>query len=224
MFNAVAQSRRADRTIGAVFRHRGSVILTRLFKFSAPRPAAAGEIVIARLNARAQPIDRGEVFEDPLDGILQAAGIGNVSGGGTQLGEEGEIQFCDLEITVPEASDAVLAAIRKALEVLGAPKGSRLIWNDGANELEFGSFEGLAVYLNGTDLPESVYEQCDVDVVYEEFGKLVGAEGRVVSLWQGPTETALYLYGRSVETMLSRIRPFLDTYPLCAKARTVKIA
>ena len=199
-------------------------MLTRLFKFSAPSPSAAGDMVIARLNARAQPMDRGAVFEDPLDGILQAAGTGKVTGGGTQLGTDGEIVFCDLEIAVPEATDAALGAIREALEVLGAPRGSRLIWNDGANELEFGSFEGLAVYLNGTDLPDSVYEQSDVNVVYEEFGKLVGSEGRVVSHWQGPRETALYLYGRCAETMLARIRPFLEAYPLCAKARTVKIA
>jgi hypothetical protein len=104
------------------------------------------------------------------------------------------------------------------------PKGSRLIWNDGASGLEFGSFEGLAVYLNGTDLPDSVYEQSDFGFVYEEFGRLLGNEGRVVSHWQGPTETALYLYGRCADTMLARIRPFLDTYPLCAKARIVKIA
>lgn len=198
-----------------------------LFKWSkspAPAPAAVGEMVIARLNARAQPLDRGEVFEDPLSDILQAAGIGEVTGGGTLLGEEGEIEFCDLEIMVPEATDAVLGAIREALEGLGAPKGSRLIWNDGANELKFGTFEGLAVYLNGTDLPDAVYEQSDASFVYEELGRLVGSEGRVVSHWGGPRETALYLYGRSAATMLARIRPFLDTYPLCDKARIVTIA
>lgn len=198
-----------------------------LFKWSkspAPALAAVGEMVIARLNARAQPLDRGEVFEDPLSDILQAAGIGEVTGGGTLLGEEGEIEFCDLEIMVPEATDAVLGAIREALEGLGAPKGSRLIWNDGANELEFGTFEGLAVYLNGTDLPDAVYEQSDASFVYEELGRLVGSEGRVVSHWGGPRETALYLYGRSAATMLARIRPFLDTYPLCDKARIVTIA
>lgn len=198
-----------------------------LFKWSkspAPALAAVGAMVIARLNARAQPLDRGEVFEDPLSDILQAAGIGEVTGGGTLLGEEGEIEFCDLEIMVPEATDAVLGAIREALEGLGAPKGSRLIWNDGANELEFGTFEGLAVYLNGTDLPDAVYEQSDASFVYEELGRLVGSEGRVVSHWGGPRETALYLYGRSAATMLARIRPFLDTYPLCDKARIVTIA
>ena len=198
-------------------------MLSKLFKSPASTPSAVGDMVIARLNARAQPLDRGEVFEDPLDGILQAAGTGQVTGGGTQLGQEGEIEFCDIEITVPEATDAVLGTIRQALEGLGAPKGSRLIWNDGANELEFGAFEGLAVYLNGTDLPDAVYEQSDVNVVYEELNKLVGSEGRVVSHWQGPRETALYLYGPSAETMLSRIRPFLDTYPLCQKARIVTI-
>jgi len=195
-----------------------------LFRSPATSSSVAGDMVIARLNVRAQPLDRGEVFEDPLGGILQAAGTGEVTGGGTMLGTDGEIEFCDLEITVPEATDAALGAIRNALEGLGAPKGSRLIWNEGANELEFGACEGLAVYLNGTDLPDAVYEQSDVNVVYEEFGRLVGGEGRVVSHWQGPRETALYLYGRSAETMLARIRPFLDTYPLCAKARIVKIA
>jgi hypothetical protein len=45
----------------------------------------------------------------------------------------------------------------------------------------------------------------------------------VVSHWDGPRETALYLYGRSAETMLARIRSFLDTYPLCQKAWIVTI-
>jgi hypothetical protein len=75
-------------------------------------------MVIARLNVRAQPLDRGEVFEDPLDQILQAAGTGQVTGGGTMLGTDGEIEFCDLEITVPDATDATLDAIREALEGL----------------------------------------------------------------------------------------------------------
>jgi hypothetical protein len=198
-------------------------MLSKSFRSPAPAPSAAGDLVIARLNARAQPLDRGEVFEDPLNDILQAAGLGEVTGGGTLLGEEGEIEFCDIEIMVPEATDAVLAAIREALEGLGAPKGSRLIWRDGANELEFGAFEGLAVYLNGTDLPDAVYEQSDASFVYEEFGRLVGGEGRVVSHWDGPRETALYLYGPSAKAMLARIRPCLDTYPLCAKARIVTI-
>lgn len=195
-----------------------------MLKASVTTAPVVGDMIIARLNVRAQPLDRGDLFEDPLAELLQAAGRGKVTGGGTQLGEEGEIEFCDLEITVAGATDATLEALREALERLGAPKGSRLIWNEGANEIAFGACEGVAVYLNGTDLPASVYEACDVNVVYEELGRLVGSEGRVVSHWQGPRETALYLYGQSADAMRARIRPFLDTYPLCQKARIVKIA
>ncbi len=72
-------------------------MLRRLFgrkKRDEPEPV----IVVARLLDRAQPLDRGEPYEDPLDGLLSERGWGEVSGGGTQQGESGEIQFCDVEI------------------------------------------------------------------------------------------------------------------------------
>lgn len=58
------------------------------FKAAAPADPAEGDVVIARLNVRAQPLDRGEVFEDPLEEILKASGAGTVTGGGTMLGGE----------------------------------------------------------------------------------------------------------------------------------------
>ena len=62
----------------------------------------------ARLNARVQPIDRGEYFEDPLDETLRRDGIGEVSGGGTQLADEpAGIEFCDIEIGVNALSQDV---------------------------------------------------------------------------------------------------------------------
>jgi hypothetical protein len=82
-------------------------------------------MIIAGLNVRAQPMDRGEVFEDPLNKILQASGTGRVTGGGTMLGEDSEIEFCDLEIVVPEATEAAIGALSRALEGLarrGAPR------------------------------------------------------------------------------------------------------
>ena len=44
--------------------------------------------VVARLNARVQPIARGDYFEDPLQDTLEQAGVGEVTGGGTQLADE----------------------------------------------------------------------------------------------------------------------------------------
>ncbi len=187
-------------------------------------PKAGGALVTARLNARAQPMDRFEVYEEGLTEMLESRDLGEVAGGGTQMTEDGEIAFCDIEIVLPDLSDPTLDEVRQCLEALGAPKGSVFILEPDGREVAFGLNEGLAVYLNGTDLPDEVYETCDLDTIYDEFGKLIGDQGRVQSYWQGPTETALYLYGPSCEAMRAAIQPFLASYPLCQKARLEQIA
>lgn len=177
-------------------------------------------LVIARLNDRAQPLDRGALYEDPLDQVLKRANLGAVTGGGTLVDNGGEVEYCEVE--VDEASPRSLEIITTVLEHMGAPKGSLLIVDE--REIPFGALEGLAVYLDGTNLPDGVYRDCDVNVVYEEFARLLEGSGTIHSHWEGPTETALYMYGDSFETMCSALAPFLDSYPLCRKARLVQIA
>jgi hypothetical protein len=185
--------------------------------------ASQSTFVIARLNDRAQPIDRGELYEDPLDEVLKQQSAGGVTGGGTQLGEDSEIQFCDIEIEVREPATDSIELVKQTLEALGAPKGSKLLLGEN-EELPFGTNEGLAVYLNGTDLPDEVYEECDFGFIYSEFNRLLGPDGKVHSFWQGPTETALYAYGPSFAAMQNRLAGFLGSYPLCQRARVVQIA
>ena len=182
------------------------------------------QIVVARLNDRAQPLDRGELYEDPLDHVLKRAGLGAVTGGGTLLGANGEIELCEVEIELEEVTPKSLELVTALLERLGAPKGSQLVVDGGAREIPFGATEGLGVYLNGTDLPDEVYRTSDVNVVYEEFGRRLEGIGKVHSHWQGPTETALYMYGNSYEAMTQALADFLASYPLCDRARLVRIA
>lgn len=183
----------------------------------------AETIIVARLNDRVQPIHRGELYEDPLDGWLQERRWGEVSGGGSQLGSEGEIQYCEIEIALTSADPAVLDAIAAKLEELGAPKGSAVLGSAG-DERSLGVTEGLAVYLNGTDLPPATYQNSDVNVVYRELNRLLEGEGKIHSYWQGPRETALYMYGASFPRMQAAISGFLSSYPLCERARVVQIA
>ena len=139
-------------------------------------------------------MDRGERYEDPLDAFLKANGLGEVSGGGTQLLETGEIEYCEVELELTSVAPEVLDAVAGQLQSAGAPKGSCLVYGEGT-ERPLGSQEGLAVYLNGTDLPDETYRDCDIDFVYSEFNRLLEGQGAVHSHWQGPTETALYMYG-----------------------------
>lgn len=82
----------------------------------------------------------------------------------------------------------------------------------------------MAVYLNGSELPDEVYTNCDSNFVYSEFERLLDGTGRVLSYWQGQTETAFYMYGQSFQEMRRLLAEFMATYPLCAKARVEQIA
>ena len=195
-----------------------------LFKKKAKSPEVEPQFIVVNLNARIQPMHRGEIFEDPLDELLVAKKIGEVTGGGTLQAQSGEIESCDIEIEVTILNDTTISIIKDKLEESGAPKGSKIIIPINDTELEFGTLEGLAVYLNGKDLDEQVYEDSDSNYVYSELERLTEGKGRVFSYWEGSAETAFYLYGHSFKEMQSLIHEFVNNYPLCQKCRIERIA
>jgi hypothetical protein len=182
-------------------------------------------LVYAHLNARMMPLDRGGRYEDPLQEAFEKNGLGEVTGGGTMQAESGEIEYCGIDVDLVDLERG-LPFIAKLLTECGAPKGSRLEFtiNDERKELAFGELEGLALYLNGTELPDEVYQTCDINFVYDEINRLLGERGSVQGHWQGPTETALYVYGNSAAEMRALIADLLDSYPLCQQSRLVQIA
>jgi hypothetical protein len=179
----------------------------------------------AQLNARVMPLQRGELYEDPLLDALEKNGYASVTGGGTLQQKSGEIEYCGIDLDLLDLDHSV-PFICQFLESRGAPKGSKLTYTrDGKNvAVPFGTLEGLAIYLNGTDLPAEVYKQCDVNFVIAECNRLLADAGSMQGYWQGPRETALYFYGPSVATMRERLSPFLATFPLCQNARLTQIA
>jgi hypothetical protein len=180
--------------------------------------------VTAQLNHRIKPIDRGEQYEDPLDEMLQAGGLGEVTGGGTMVQESGEIDYADIEIGISGNVDETVGRIIAFLEEAGAPKGSKIIFADDDRVIDFGKLEGLGLYLNGTDLPDKVYEEEDINDVVEELDALLEGVSAFDSFWEGSTETALYAYGASFAEMKSIIEPYLTKHPLCQLARIEQIA
>lgn len=189
-------------------------------------PIPSGTMMVASLNDRILPIDRGELYEDPVDEMLQASGLGEVNGGGTMTSEQGEIMGCDVDIHVfsDEVSPALIQKIIQMLEAKGAPKGSRLSIAKTKEVIQIGKREGLALYLDGRNLPAETYQTCDSNYVLAEVKRLTGDESDVLRYWQGPAETAFYVYGESFEVMKRAIQGLVDTYPLCKGARIVQIA
>jgi hypothetical protein len=195
-----------------------------LFKKKKKTPEVEPQFIVVTLNARIQPMHRGEIFEDPLGEILAKESKGEVSGGGTLQSQTGEIEYCNIEIQVSSSDESTVNLIKQSLEKMGVPKGSKIKIEATDSEIEFGTLEGLAIYLNGTDLDQEVYKNSDSNHVYSELDRLTEGKGKVYSYWQGPTETAFYLYGSSFTEMKSLIAELVDNYPLCQKCRIEQIA
>lgn len=172
-----------------------------------------------KLNARFQPIHRFEL-EDALQEILQTKGMGEIIGGGTMQEKNGEIESCDIEIHL--LNEENIEWFVDILRRIGIPKGS-VLYND-CYQINVGTLEGLAIYLNGTDLPKEVYQSCDINYAIEQMNQLLGNDGRMYSYWESDTFTALYFYGASFVDMQERLTPFIKEYPLCKKCGIEQIA
>ena len=182
--------------------------------------------IVVTLNDRIMPVDRGEVYEDPLSKYLQSKGIGEVAGGGTMQMQNGEVEYCNIEIELNDIDsiEEKAKAIIEKLEGLGAPKGSKLRIEATEQVIGFGIKEGLGIYLDGVNLEEEVYKNCDSNVVLSEVKKLTKDDSEIVRFWEGETETGLYFYSSSFDDMKESIQSFVNDYPLCRGARIEKIA
>ncbi|MBK6307217.1 MAG: hypothetical protein IPF47_16435 [Gemmatimonadetes bacterium] len=94
--------------------------------------------VVATITDNVGPIDRGARYEDPLDAVLQRAGIGAVCGGGSQMDASRKIVFVDIEVALADTERA-LELLRVTLKRLGAPAGSVLTFS------RDGAMQGIAI-------------------------------------------------------------------------------
>ena len=98
---------------------------------ASPEPAAASTtFVFVKIPESIMPIARGDKYEDPLDASLQQAGLGEVTGGGSQLGDPNpdgsahidwvgiDVELVDLETGLP--------FLKQELLRLGAPESTTL--------------------------------------------------------------------------------------------------
>ena len=177
-------------------------------------------LVLARLYEHVEPIDRGNRYEDPLQAQLETRQAGRVTGGGSQLNENGGIDYADIEIELANLDDAV-RVVSETLEKSGAPKRSELIHAGDDRVLqEFGTQECLAVFLDGVSLPDEVYATLDFEAVVERIAAAAGPDS-YHGFSQGNEETGLFFFGTDADDVFARVEPVLHTLPIAQNARVV---
>jgi hypothetical protein len=99
----------------------------------APRDSGSETFVYVVIRDPIGPVDRGTKYEDLLATLLEREGLGEITGGGSQLGDarpDGtrSIELCgiDVEVASPAVRESVLRLLRDELVRLGAPVGSEL--------------------------------------------------------------------------------------------------
>jgi hypothetical protein len=202
-------------------------MLKKLFnKLFSKKEEPSGNYIVATLNDKVMPMDRGDIYEDPLDEFLKLKYYGEVTGSGTGSEENGEIAFCDIEICLnkDEVNNEMVKAIIVKLEELGAPKGSNLLIEKTGEKIPFGINEGLAIYLDGANLSDEVYKNSDTEAFANEIIKLANIKSDVIRYWQGNTKTGLYFYGESFNEIRNSIADFVKTSPDCENCRIVQVA
>jgi hypothetical protein len=180
-------------------------------------------LVIARIPEHIEPLDRGARYEDPVQDALAIRSLGKVTGGGSQLTPAAEIGYVDVEMALADLDEALDVA-KRVLEDAGAPVGSELLYQEDGSDVAraFGMQEGLAVYLDGTSLPDEVYANTDLEALMERLAAAVDSVGgELRGVWSGPSETALYHYGPSADAMAVALQPVFDEFPICQNARLI---
>lgn len=167
--------------------------------------------VTLHLNMRLMPVDRGSLFEDPIDEMLHKYDIGEVTGGGTLLSKEKMPISCDIEFSIKRDKIVDFISFLKAVNTIS--KGSYIEY-DGKKE-EIGSLEGLNLILDGTGLKEEVYKENDINNVIAEIDNLIKEKGQYHSYYTGEKNTNLYFYGNSFDEMKDIIVNYTKTSPLC---------
>lgn len=177
--------------------------------------------VTVRIPARLQPAHRDQLIAEPLAELLAHLSPGShLAEKNSIITAEGEPieTVLELDVDLPDAEKVVAAVLD--LET-GVPRGSTVEINDKA--ATFGELDGLAVYLNGTELGDEVYANSDLQAIVDDLQAHLGQTGQLWSYWQGPTETALYYYGPDAGMIRAALEERSAEHPLMERARYVEL-
>ncbi len=96
--------------------------------------------------------------------------------------------------------------------------------------IEFGNNEGLGLYLDRVNLPDSLFEQYDIHefIADAEIALDIDESGENEDLplrcFELNDYTVLYFYGKSFHDMKAALDPLIAEHPLCKGVKVVRVA
>ncbi|MEM0945879.1 MAG: hypothetical protein AAGK37_00625 [Pseudomonadota bacterium] len=164
----------------------------------------------ADLPLRIAPDFAETAFAEPLERTLAARAFGTVRDHEVFFDASGEPEALRLDLALISDRPQVVSCVTDFLEGLDAPVGSALSDQGGTDLAQFGSAEGLGLYLPAQDATEEIR----LDIAEACTDALGGA-----GLYQGSAhfmdKTALYFYGDSFNKMRAALTFVIGHDPKC---------
>lgn len=170
--------------------------------------------IILQLNARLQPIHRGDLEDAIFEKLGASIPSLTVVGGGSAVDKDGRITSCGVELMLLRSSlEQALTELASALVELGVPRGSLLV-TPPKRKISVGQAEGLAVTfprISKVDFEDAraLQHNEELDRAMELLKPALRGHGRVWS-WQILRDEAdLVIYGDDAEALRDIIRATL---------------
>jgi hypothetical protein len=180
--------------------------------------------ISVRLPLKIGPMDRGEMWEDPLMARLDSDPLGEVTGGGTMMDPDGGIAYCDLEVALPDLTDKRLDELQAHLDALGAPKGTEFITDDGNSLRSFGKVSAVGIGLDGSGLPDEAYEGFDPDTFNDQILSALGDGYSYGGSHAGERYTYFYYHGADAGYIYKTLRAIAEAQPIGQGAQFDQVA
>lgn len=94
-------------------------------------------------------------------------------------------------------------------------------WLRGKRPSNGGIDQAIIITLDGTSLPQQVYDEYDIATLEEQLEESLGDTGECDGAEHGERDTRIFLYGSNAESMFRAVEPTLLACPLAASARVL---
>ena len=91
--------------------------------------AAKTYFLYIKIPEQVMPEERAKKYEDPINELLSRQRLGEVSGGGTMLTKDKQIEYVGVDVDVTDPQKAIPLLVAKLKEI-GAPKGTVIEQNE----------------------------------------------------------------------------------------------
>ncbi len=174
-----------------------------------------------QINDKCGPMLRGEFYREPLEKFFKKNGLGEVTGGGTLLNNNGQPAYCELELVLKDESEEVVNEVKKKIDTI-VPKGSTLYFEND-QEIPVGNLEGVAINLNFAKAPEELLDNTDFQEMWENIEEAVGTHGVSHDDREGKDVFTLYYYGLDAEKIIHIVNETLSDKDIGKYIEPVKL-